>query len=1055
MRLKFRLSNGKKTFFQWDVNQKIILESHVCNQVHFENKNISDKAYVKDVYVDGDGRSVVDVPDIFLQYTPGFLIYGYIIDDNGNGRYTEERGDISVIRRAKPSDYVFTPEDQKTLESAFADAVKYTPEDRTDEERAQARENIGAESVANKADEINDAGDNTHYPTVGAVKTGLDKKIDNPQSAAVGEVLTVEEIDENGKPTKWKTAPAAAEQVQADWQDNDETAASYVKNRPFSGSLAKVNVRVSGNIIYVVGSNSPLWTFEIAGDTIYDVPNIETQINRALNKYGYTYREYGMTNSFSLTFTVNEDYPNLTVNSLVVYSRKVDKQIGAIYLPPARSEENPGVIYANELNTSLVSINNTFECKLIPNAYTVKTTNGDIDYPKLCVEKQIKTYEKFDFDTDCLSGINLFDYAYAKENGTAGEALGLTADDAPIYFYAYSLSYDRFPPSLSYYIESATGRRFKAILKLNSTLWTSFEEISSGSGIETPIPISDISDETVMVDNTDCMKGIFLARTLSAIGGYENNRDNLVECFYDDADGMPHKLYVRKDTQMYDAFDWGTGNSSVGSFCIAKSVGTAGASLGLTSDDCPITFMVLSANRGIYTYYIESATNKRFINEWQPSSAVREWKSISEIDTSSGSSSGTSAFYINITSSTDDNDNVTYSADKTADEILAAYDSGAMMFAVMDGCVFTSDKSTSNTNNLQLDFGKFVATYSEDYNSIVSGHIRIMVSKTSESVNVIYTENLYGDIFFIVDNGVVVYPSFDLFATELQTGLGFFIIIGDGICYALSQQEENDEGLVFKFNDIANGKVHIITANMNSSTLTYSEEDLPTVPATLPNPNKLTFTGAVSGEYDGSEAVTIDIPQGGGNTTDNSLGISSATVGQIAKITAVDDNGKPTAWESVNLPSGGDDEWKLIASQDVAEDVLSVELPINNEKELMILVSLVNSEATIGNRALQVAANGDNNKKATSQNANIFANTGTRSAKIHLQHIGEQIVWDVTNNQGGNGVVDSAVENMFNFNSGAFTAPASITTISVSSLNKLSGYYIGAGSKIRVFAIKE
>ena len=34
-------------------------------------------------------------------------------------------------------------------------------------------------------------------------------------------------------------------------------------------------------------------------------------------------------------------------------------------------------------------------------------------------------------------------------------------------------------------------------------------------------------------------------------------------------------------------------------------------------------------------------------------------------------------------------------------------------------------------------------------------------------------------------------------------------------------------------------------------------------PKTLPNPNKLTFTGAVSGEYDGSEPVTIQIPQGG------------------------------------------------------------------------------------------------------------------------------------------------------------------------------------------------
>lgn len=35
----------------------------------------------------------------------------------------------------------------------------------------------------------------------------LDGKIDAPQTAQVGEVLTVEEVDEDGKPIKWKTAP--------------------------------------------------------------------------------------------------------------------------------------------------------------------------------------------------------------------------------------------------------------------------------------------------------------------------------------------------------------------------------------------------------------------------------------------------------------------------------------------------------------------------------------------------------------------------------------------------------------------------------------------------------------------------------------------------------------------------------------------------------------------------------------------------------------------------------------------------------------------------------
>jgi hypothetical protein len=53
--------------------------------------------------------------------------------------------------------------------------------------------------------------------------------------------------------------------------------------------------------------------------------------------------------------------------------------------------------------------------------------------------------------------------------------------------------------------------------------------------------------------------------------------------------------------------------------------------------------------------------------------------------------------------------------------------------------------------------------------------------------------------------------------------------------------------------------------------------------------------------------VEIDIPEGGGGggTTDHTLGLSGASVGQIAKITAVDGNGVPTAWASANLPAGG------------------------------------------------------------------------------------------------------------------------------------------------------
>ncbi len=70
------------------------------------------------------------------------------------------------------------------------------------------------------------------YTDIEEIKAALTKKIDAPQTAKVGEVLVVEEVDEDGKPTKWKTGEAAAGQVQADWAQNDAAAMDYVKNRP-------------------------------------------------------------------------------------------------------------------------------------------------------------------------------------------------------------------------------------------------------------------------------------------------------------------------------------------------------------------------------------------------------------------------------------------------------------------------------------------------------------------------------------------------------------------------------------------------------------------------------------------------------------------------------------------------------------------------------------------------------------------------------------------------------------------------------------------------------
>ena len=54
------------------------------------------------------------------------------------------------------------------------------------------------------------------------------------------------------------------------------------------------------------------------------------------------------------------------------------------------------------------------------------------------------------------------------------------------------------------------------------------------------------------------------------------------------------------------------------------------------------------------------------------------------------------------------------------------------------------------------------------------------------------------------------------------------------------------------------------------------------------------------------------------------MDVTGATVGQIAKISAVDDNGVPTAWEPVDMPSGsGEKAWILVADNVTEEDAVS------------------------------------------------------------------------------------------------------------------------------------
>lgn len=67
-------------------------------------------------------------------------------------------------------------------------------------------------------------------------------------------------------------------------------------------------------------------------------------------------------------------------------------------------------------------------------------------------------------------------------------------------------------------------------------------------------------------------------------------------------------------------------------------------------------------------------------------------------------------------------------------------------------------------------------------------------------------------------------------------------------------------------------------------------------------------------------------PDGDASAEDVSLGVLGAAVGQIAKISAVDENGVPTAWESVDLPSGaaGEKEWEFVGAATIEEETAAI-----------------------------------------------------------------------------------------------------------------------------------
>lgn len=164
--------DGRKSFWQWDVGQKLVVLDDAVTEVHLSHKNVP-HSYDAKIYQER-GVRLCDIPDVFLQKPKNLIAYAYRLrEDSG---HTITSIEFAVKPRPQPDGYIsihdeeyddldsridalenrivagaVTQDDvEKYVDTAVSElsgvTVHHTTQTLTPEQQAQARENIGAVS---------------------------------------------------------------------------------------------------------------------------------------------------------------------------------------------------------------------------------------------------------------------------------------------------------------------------------------------------------------------------------------------------------------------------------------------------------------------------------------------------------------------------------------------------------------------------------------------------------------------------------------------------------------------------------------------------------------------------------------------------------------------------------------------------------------------------------------------------------------------------------------------------------------------------------------------
>lgn len=117
----FLIKDGRKSFYQWDKDRKIVVTDPMIKEVHFCNRTDT-CALIVETYIE-DGLTVANVPNLLLTTAWKIHVYGY--DKN----HTKFDDCFEVISRTKPADYVYTESEViswETLEKEVREGIEET-----------------------------------------------------------------------------------------------------------------------------------------------------------------------------------------------------------------------------------------------------------------------------------------------------------------------------------------------------------------------------------------------------------------------------------------------------------------------------------------------------------------------------------------------------------------------------------------------------------------------------------------------------------------------------------------------------------------------------------------------------------------------------------------------------------------------------------------------------------------------------------------------------------------------------------------------------------------